>query len=214
MANPKLEVVGEEPISIQKPTGFSLDKFKSKRTTNGSVETLLSALPVHSIAQAKDFVRLHPDQENYWSDELCFVNVPIQGMKKDTVHLITEEMVAVLRIPAKRVLRHRLALATKPYDVFFLCQVPSTNLDNPWNVSNLQACELSRTRWLQASSQKEQGKESYLLDFVRDENAFPAPNWPTQLLAALIEVSYMGRLIETEDHAAVARLVGLKPVLK
>jgi hypothetical protein len=79
--------VAQAPIA--KPSAFNLDKFKSKRAAAmANVETLLTALPTHNIAQAKDFVRLHPDEINYWSDELCFVNVPIKGQKRDTLHLI------------------------------------------------------------------------------------------------------------------------------
>jgi len=89
----KLEVVGDnaidqQPIQVPKPEEKpSLDKFKSKSTpTISSVETLLTGLPHHTISQAHDFVRLHEDEANYWSPELCFVNVPIIGQKKDTLH--------------------------------------------------------------------------------------------------------------------------------
>jgi hypothetical protein len=55
-----------------------LDRFKSKRGAKGAgVETLLAALPHHKVSEAKDFVRLHPNEEDYWSDgieqPLCFV---------------------------------------------------------------------------------------------------------------------------------------------
>jgi hypothetical protein len=77
------------PQSIAKPKGLGLDKFKSTRAAAmANVETLVTALPIHSIAGAKDFVRLHPDEENYWSEDLCFVNVPIKGEKRDALHLI------------------------------------------------------------------------------------------------------------------------------
>src|SRR6516165_3738327 len=77
-----------EAISIPKPSAFDLDKFKSKRDAAvAGVETLLTALPHHNVAQAKDFVRLHPDEDNYWSPELCFVTVPIPGAR-DQLHLI------------------------------------------------------------------------------------------------------------------------------
>ena len=66
--------------TITKPGAFNLNKFKSKRAAAmANVETLLTALPHHNIAEAKDFVRLHPDEDDYWSAELCFVNVPIKG---------------------------------------------------------------------------------------------------------------------------------------
>ena len=78
----------EETQSIARPTGgFSLDKFKSKRSAAiANVETLPTELPHYKIADAGDFARLHPNEEAYWSDELCFVNVPIKGQKHDTLH--------------------------------------------------------------------------------------------------------------------------------
>jgi len=67
-------------VNIAKPDGFDLNKFRSKRTaTVQNTETLFTGLPVHSISQAKDFVRLHPNEDAYWSPELCFVNVPVKA---------------------------------------------------------------------------------------------------------------------------------------
>ena len=60
------------------------------------------ACRITSIAQAKDFVRLHPDEENYWSSELCFVNVPIKGQKRDTLHLIDEDL-AMQYLPSGKI---------------------------------------------------------------------------------------------------------------
>jgi hypothetical protein len=118
--NPKLKVIDEEPVTIPKPDEFNLDKFKSKRAAAAAnVETLQTGLPYHPISAAKDFVRLHPDEERYWSAEFCFVNVPIKGQKRDTLHLIDEEL-AMRYLPSGRILRFRLALASKPFDVFFL----------------------------------------------------------------------------------------------
>jgi len=211
---PKFKVVGEEvddeALSVPKPDTFSLNKFKSKRAAAiANVETLLTALPHHSISQAKDFVRLHPDEEKYWSQELCFVNVPIKGQKRDTLHLIDEEL-AMRYLPSAKILRFRLALATKPGDVFFLCHVPSRNTDNPWNASNLQACEQAKTLWIQATSRKEEGVEAYKIDMARDADAFPAPKWPTQSLEEIIGRTFEGRRIETADHPGLLRLIGAK----
>ena len=79
LPNPKPELSGEsaeshaiprqidlaEPaMSITKPTTFALDKFKSKRAAAvADVETLQTGLPHHNIAQARDFVRLHPNED-------------------------------------------------------------------------------------------------------------------------------------------------------
>jgi hypothetical protein len=213
MSKPELIVTPDAATdaaqSIAKPDSFDLDKFKSKRAAAvANVETLLTALPIHTIAQAKDFVRLHSD-EKYWSSELCFVNVPIKGSKRDTLHLIEEEL-AMEHLPSARILRFRLALATKPYDVLFLCQVPTRNLDNTFNASNVDACEKAKSLWTQASSRKEEGVEAYKVDVARNADAFPAPSWPKQSLPELIGCTFAGRIIDRKDHPGLLRLIGAR----
>ena len=167
------------PLSVPKHSGFSLDKFKSKHPAAvAGVVTLPTGLPHHKIAVAKDFVRLHPDEETYWSPELCFVNVPIKGQKRDTLHLINEDL-AMRYLPSGKIQHCRLALATKPNDAFFLCEVPTRHEDNAWNANALLACEKAKTTWVQATSRKEEGVEGYKIDLARDPDAFPAPKWPT-----------------------------------
>ena len=202
--------VDNTPIQIAKPAEFSLDKFRSKRSPAiAGVETLLTALPHYSMSQAKDFVRLHPDEENYWSPEFCFVHVPIKGQKRETLHLIEEEL-AMRHLPSGRILRFRLALATKPNDVFFLCEVPTQNLDNQWNESNLQACLQAKQHWTQATSRRDEGVDGYKIDFAKNQDAFLEPNWPTQKLEALILTTFAGRMIDCEDHPGLLRLIGAK----
>src|SRR5262249_23019281 len=200
----------EATDSIAKPEGFDLDRFKSKRAAvMANVETLPNALPVHSIAQAKDFVRLHPNEDSYWSSELCFVTVPIKGSKRDALHLIEEDL-AMRFLPSAKIQKFRLALGSKPNDVFFLCQVPSQNLDNTYNRSNLDACEKARTFWTQATSRREEGVEAYKVGFARDSDAFSEPKWPSQSLAELIEKTFTGRMIDGENHPGLLRLIGAR----
>jgi hypothetical protein len=209
---PQLKVVGDEEAvtPIAKPPAFSTSKFKSTTApTIANVETLLTALPHYTISQAKDFVRLHPDEKTYWTDELCFVNVPIKGATKDSLHLIVEPL-AMQYLPSARIQRFRLALATRPYDVFFLCHVPSRNIDNSWNETNLLACEQAKTRWTEATSRREEGVDKYKIGASRDIDAFPPPKWPTQTLDELINVTFAGRMIETPDHPGLRRLIGAK----
>ena len=211
---PALIKTVEETVPITKPGAFDLEKFKTKHAaTLANIETLQTGLPHHSIAQAKDFVRLHPDEETCWTPELCFVNVPVKGQKRDTLHLIDEEL-AMRYLPSGKILRFRLAVATKPYDVFFLCHLPSRNADNPWNESNLRACEQGKTMWVQATSRKEEGVEAYKIDVARDHDAFPEPKWPAQSLSDLIERTFAGRMIDREDHPALLRLIGARQSLK
>ena len=117
---------------IVKPAAGFLDKFKSKKPpTIAGVETLLTPLPVMRIADANDSFGCTGTRTTT-GPELCFVSVPIEGEKRDMLHLIDED-IAVQHLPAKKIKRHRLALATRPHDKFFLCIVPSQNLDNSCN---------------------------------------------------------------------------------
>jgi hypothetical protein len=202
----------EEPevaISIAKPKGFDLDKFKSKRADAiANVDTLQTGLPISNMSQAKDFVRLHPD-EDYWSPELCFCMVPIKGAKRDSLHLIDEDL-AMRFLPSGKILRFRLALATKPQDSFFLCRIPTRNLDNKWNQDNIAACEQAKTLWTQATSRGEEGIDGYFVQVARDRDAFPEPKWPEQSLNDLLDRAFAGRMIGEEDHPALLRLIGAK----
>jgi hypothetical protein len=200
----------EEPTSIAKPEGFSLEAFRSTRpATAANVATLLTALPHHNMAAAKDFVRLHPNEEKYWSKELCFVNIPIQGQRRDTLHLIREDL-AMRFLEPSRILRFRLALATKPYDNFFLCHVPSQRLDNPWNETNQRGCEQAKTLWTEVTSRREEGKDEYKIKTALDKDAFPEPKWPKESLEELIEVTFAKCLILHEDHPGLLRRIGKK----
>jgi hypothetical protein len=205
------EESSDAPLTIAKPVGeFSLDKFKSKRgAAVANIETLPSALPVHNLAAAKDFAMLHPDEDHYWSSELCFVKVPIKGQKHDTLHLIDEDL-AMRFLDSGEILRFRLAVAAKPGDVFFLCEIPTQNVDNTWNTSNLEGCEQAKTRWTKLTSRKAEGVEGYKISFARDPDSFAAPKWPSQTLEELIVRTFAGRIIDREDHPAILRKVGAK----
>jgi transposase InsO family protein len=97
-------------------------------------------------AKAESFMKTLKQEENpaYWSVELFFVDVPIKGQSRNTLHVILPE-VAERNVPSKIIKRMGLALATKPYDVFYLCHIPTQNLDNAWNTSSLIACQAAQT---------------------------------------------------------------------
>jgi hypothetical protein len=198
--------------AITKPEGFSLDKFKSKRTAIAKVETLQTGLPILKIADAKDYVRLHPDEDNYWTSELCFVEVPIKGQTRDTLHLIDEDL-AMQYLPSGNVKRFRLALATKPNDAFFLCIVPSQNLDNKFNADAVAACEQAKTKWRKVTSLRDDGVDGYRVTPAYHEDFVPGPKWPSQLLAAILEATFTGRMIDHANHPALLRLIGARQVL-
>ena len=199
-ANPELKIV--------KPS-FS-EKLKSKNgPTLSGVHTLLTALPILKIGDVDDWTRLHPSEDEYWTHELCFVSVPIQGAKRDMLHVIDDDL-AVQYLPAKKIKRHRLALACKPNNAFFWCVVPSQNLDNAWNADALKACHLAQTRWVQATSRRPEGVDGYKIDFAQDQDAFVDTAWPTRSKDELLEVTFKEANIDYDRHPGLLRLIGAK----
>ena len=43
------------------------------------VITPLAPLKIVRPGEIEDYFRVHPDEENHWTCELCFVNVPVKG---------------------------------------------------------------------------------------------------------------------------------------
>ena len=176
---PRLEIV-EEETPIEKPSAFNLNKFKSKQAAAmANVETLQTGLAASTRSpQAKDFVRLHPDEETYWSPELCFVNVPIKGQKRDTLHLIDEDL--ALQLPAEREDSCASAWHWRPSPTTSSSSATSRP-ERGQHVERKQpaGCEQAKTLWVQATSRKEEGVDAYKIDLARDADAFPEPKWPT-----------------------------------
>jgi hypothetical protein len=195
-------------LKIVKPR-FS-EKFKSKNAPILSgVETLLMPLPILKIGDVGDFTRTHPSEDEYWTPEMCFVSVPVKGTKRDMLHAIDDDL-AVMYLPSKKIKRFRLALASKPHDVFLFCSVPSQNLDNSWNEQALKGCYEAQTRWVQALSRKSEGVEGYEIKSAIDQDAFPPPKWPSRSLDELLEVTFKEANIDHDRHPALLRLIGAK----
>jgi hypothetical protein len=207
-----VEGPGEQPIP--KPDNLlDLNRFRSKKAAaTANVTTLQTGLPVLKMPEAKDFVRVHKNEEEYWSSELCFVNVPVKGQKRETLHLIDED-VALRNLRAGKIQRFRLALATKPYDASFLCIIPSQNVDNSWNATVLMASQQAKALWIELTSRKDEGVDDYQVTLADHKDAFPEPKWPSRSLDELIIATFRDRMITTDDHPGLARLLGRKPPL-
>ena len=211
----KTEIKNVEPedsVGIPRPTNkFSMDQFRVSEDGVKSVGTLIHALPCYKISDAGDFVRLHPDEENYWSCPFYLVEVPIKGQKKKSkTHLVTEA-IADAYLGRSKVKRVRLALASKPFDNFFLCIVPAQNEDNSFNESALRWCEVAKAKWVEVY--REENKDAYAGRFPIDADAFDEPNWPTQPLEDLIGATFDGCLIIDSEHEGLKRLRGQKQSL-
>jgi len=194
-----------DAMAIPKPAAFDLDQFASEGPTMG-VKRLPMALPVRKFSDLKDFGRLHPD-DAYWSKPLALVGIPVKGQRHKVLHLIRPDL-AEKHLPAPLVNRRRLALGTDPEGKLFLCEVPCDNLDNAWNKSNLEACEYAKTRWVRADSKNDIGLEGYEISFPLSTKAFREPEWPVQPLSEIIGIAFKDRVIMSDDHPALLRLIG------
>jgi hypothetical protein len=152
---------------------------------------------------------LHFDEARYWTDELFFVNVPIVGVKKDKLHLI-DKNIAVQYLRPKKILKARLALATKPNNVFFWMWVPTRNLDNTWNDDCVKACNQAKTIWTQVASRREENADGYHIIRAPHQDFVPAPKWPDQPLEDLLDPTFINNTIEDTDSPALHRLIGMR----
>jgi hypothetical protein len=200
--------------SLVKPdTPFNLDRFKSKKDlTLANVEVDSGPLACSRIVDVNDYVRVHPDEENYWTDPLCFISVPIRGMKHEQLHIIDEEL-ATKSLQPGQIIRMRLALASKPEGKLFLAQVPCENLDNVWNSTHLNAIREAQRFWLMAVSRAKEGAEGYKIIKARDLDAFEL-DWQKRSLMAHIERTFKDRFVMEPNHPAFLRKIGAKLDLK
>ena len=59
-------------------------------------------------------------------------------------------------------------------------------------------------------SRRSEGAEGYKIEFARDQEAFPAPKWPSRSLDELLEVTFKDANIDHDRHPALLRLIGAK----
>jgi hypothetical protein len=179
-----------------------------KRGTVEPIAALPTALAHYRISQAKDFVRLHPDEDNYWSDEIWCIEVPIKGQKHGTLHMIDKDLAAKY-VHRDKIKKFQLALASKPYDDFFLAEVPCQNLEeNQWNATNLRGCREAKSRWVQLVSLRKEGQDKYGIVPAQHQESLPEPNWPTQPLLKMIALAFENRMVTSPDHPALQRILG------
>jgi hypothetical protein len=134
-------------------------------------------------------------------------------MNKAVKHMGPEDLL-MQELSNDDIERHALALAAKPNGVFFLAIVPTQNLDNDWNATALDGAEQGKDRWVRLVSRKKEGVDQYKVDYPKDADAFPLPDWPTDPLEDLILRAFEGRIADSADHPGVRRKTGRKQDLK
>ena len=117
---------------------------------------------------------------------------------------------ALEHLPSALIKRWRLALATKPNDVFFFCIVPTTNLENSWNATAMQASQQAKERWVMVVSRADENVDAYKPEFARHEYAFPTPRWPKEHINTLVLRTFAGFTIDRPDHPGLLRRIGAR----
>ena len=151
-------------ISIVKPS--FLDKYKSKRPpTIGGVDAELNPLKVLRIGEVGDFARFHPNEDEYWTPELCFVSVPVNGEKRDMLHLIDEDI--AVQVPAGEEdqaacgWRWRRSRTTSSSSAS--CRRRTSTIRGTSRRSRL--VQKAKTPWVQALSRKAEGVDAYKIEY-------------------------------------------------
>jgi hypothetical protein len=199
---------GATPLT--KPTKFSLKDFATEQNpSKPGVEPTTPALSLMRLAEVKDFFLLHPDEENYWSVEVALIHVPTKGSKETTLHLILDSIVQkhsdVLRA---RVKYCRIALGSKPDNVFFLAMIPTRNLDNKYNAAAIRgAVQAKSGTWTILTSRKADGCDDYAVGKAKNNEAALPIKWPHESLDEIFETSIGDKFIKTEEHTALDRLL-------
>jgi hypothetical protein len=199
------------PIEKPDDATAALSKFKSKRSGKPSATMKMDKLEVRRLAESKDYIRLSPLPQ-HWSEELCFVSVPVDGADP-ILHLIIDDL-AEMYLSEKDVERFRVALASGAVPgSWFLCKVPSQNLTNGFNSSALEGCLEAKRRWLKAVSQKSKGLERYSIKYAEDQDFAPTPDFaPMPNVYEILFARFAGLTIEVPDAPALLRLRGKKQV--
>jgi hypothetical protein len=223
---PPIELGGEpsqpafEPIEqyvkltgIPKPQAFDLDEFKSTHSDGmPGVEIKPAALDIQKVGEVGDYFRVSPDEDKHWSDPLCFVTVPVEGVRQGTLHLITQRL-ADQFLKHKQVKRMRLVLATKPETgSFFLVECPCINMDNQYNRTAADGLVMCKTQWMMASTLRDDqtGNGRYHFEPSFHQDFVDKPVWLDQTINELVLITFEGRIIRDADHHALLRLRGMR----
>jgi hypothetical protein len=59
-------------------------------------------------------------------------------------------------------------------------------------------------------SRRPEGAEGYKIEFAKDQDAFPEPNWPSRSLDELLEATFKEAKIDHDRHPGLLRLIGAK----
>jgi hypothetical protein len=199
-------------LSIEKPPG-DFNPLAAFAATNKDPPIAIAAsddpLEVMHPAKAGYFFRVHPDEANYWTDTLYFINARRKPDLEAEEHLIIEPLA---RQKPGKVTRFRLALAKIADGPSFLARVPVGPTDNKWIITAMEGIEAAKTKWVELVSQKKANppRDFYVTEHAFDQDKWREVDWLRGGVTPLVMRRYDGLMITDPSHPAWLDLIGAK----
>jgi hypothetical protein len=165
---------------------------------NGVKKEILT-VPVRKPGR-QDFVRVRSGDEWYFE-------AAVLELKEDKEIYIVDPVI-LHEIPGETV-RKALYPTINRQGVFTLWPIKLPNEERQldgYNQSALEAAEIAKSQWIRVASNQSLGAYEV---FTATGN-FPEPTWPEKSMEELVGVAFKGKIIQSVDHIAIQRLLGIK----
>lgn len=167
---------------------------------SGAME-VLSRVPVRKPMR-DEYFRIRPGDEN------CFTTVLYEdrGAQMREYYFVAPAMIPVLRAYAQVSVATLMQFYTRQgvLGIFPLKLASDTTTQNGWNDTAMKAAQLAKTKWVRI--QADMALSGYRI-FVA-EGELGDPKWPDTPFSELLDIAFKDRVIATEDHPVINKVLG------
>ena len=161
------------------------------------VKKVLTTVPVGKPKKPQ-FFRTHP------SDDMTFPAMILEQKETRETYVVVPDVAQQISELVRPVLMHA---AIDRQNNVFLIPVPlpgESGTRNPWHESLARAVEHATLKWVRITANMHIGG----YEVFEAENTLAEPEWPSESIESLIEVSFRGKIITSLDHPIVQSLLG------
>lgn len=192
--------MADKTAKIPSPFDPAALRCDQSSTEGVAVKKLVTVIPVRKPGR-QEFVRVNPDP-NY-----RLTGAAIIELKDDNseVYIVTSAIVSDLAG------EYRIATiftALTRFGVLFLWPVYGPGPDgkhNPWHRSAGIAAEVAMRDWVRVTSNRALGGYEPTVAMAN----IPDPVWPELTFTEMLEIAFVGKLVDRPDHPLVLRLRGM-----
>lgn len=196
------------------------DKKTPEQTTNASARAPLGMPDLSSLRLPQDFsarvgvkklivqvpvtkprkgwfVRVRPGEQ--WRSRVAMIVLKEEGES----YVVDPRLAADL---PDDVVHFELVTAVNRYGLVFLwpLRLPNSSRQDSWADSAIAASVRAETQWVKVSSKLQFG--AYEVDVATGK--LPEPDWPEESFAALFQLAFRGKVIDSIDHPVIQQLKG------